>query len=150
MCWWHGGYSCSFRLLALLLRKFLQCLFEGGFDETFAEFMQLALCCAAQDARSAYDRDGGVAHLHLDPDSANLAPPVLHFVHDFRRQLAQFCGECAVIRGDVECAVAQPRHLAGLCDVGWRDMGKLPLQRCQGLRGVEQVAQLRVIAHQGF
>ncbi len=116
----------------------------------FAEFMQLMLCFRAQDARCTFGRCCRVGNLHLDPDSANLATPVLQFGHYFRRKLPQFCSNCAVGSSDAERALVQTCHLTALCEIGWRRMAEVLLQFCQGRRCVKQVAQLRIVAHQGF
>ena len=112
--------------------------------------MQLLLCLLGQNAGRVFFWGRGVANLHPDPDSANLAATVLKFADYFRRKLAQFRGERAVVCSDVKRALTQSCHLAGLREIRRRRMAKVLLQLHQCLRGVEERAQLRIVAHQGF
>ncbi|OGS99483.1 MAG: hypothetical protein A3F73_04680 [Gallionellales bacterium RIFCSPLOWO2_12_FULL_59_22] len=87
----------------------------------------------AEFAGDGYGLAAGEGNLHLDADSANLAPSVLQFNDKFRCKLTQFCGDGGVTDGDAEQAGLQPQHLAGLCKMGWCDTYKMAMQGRQGL-----------------
>lgn len=84
--------------------------------------------------------------MHLDADSANLAPPVLQSNNKFRHQLAQFCGDGGIGNGDAEHAGLQSQYLAGLGEMGRCDTHEVAMQGRQGLRLGQQRAQFLAAA----
>ncbi len=80
--------------------------------------MQLVLSVMGEQARRVLDGRDDVANLHLDPDSANLATPILQLDHEVGCQLTQLRGDRSVARGDAQGAMAQADDLAGLSKKG--------------------------------
>lgn len=123
--------SLPFRSSGHLLFRFGH-LFQGELERRVAQGLtELMQRVPGVFAELAGDGDGlaGIeGNLHLDADSANLAPPVLQQDDKFRRKLAQFCGDCGVGNGDVERAGLQAQYLAGLCKMGWRDTNEMAMQ----------------------
>jgi len=66
--------------------------------------------------------------LHLDADSANLAPPVLQQDDQFRCKLAQFRSDSGVGYCDAEATQLQSQYLDGLGKIGRRYSRKVALQ----------------------